>query len=118
MSNQYRTITGFIQFDPTDREVNGKDVRSVVVKQTGLKDQAQNISVTVWDDHAHVALEKGDFVAIDGKFTTNQGKDKEGNPKTYFNLSAATILVIGKGDKGTESETTESDAGDDGEDAW
>ena len=117
--SEYRTITGFVQFDPTDRDVNGKDVRSVTVKQTGLKDQSQLVSITVWPDHAHVEIEKGDFVAIDGKFSVNKGKDGEGNPKTYFNLSASTILVLGKGDKGTQTETTEGDEPEaDGEDAW
>ena len=111
--NTYRSFIGVVQFDPTDREVAGKDVRNVTIRATGLKDQAQLISITVWPSHAGVKIEKGDALIVDGKFQVNKGSDGEGNSKTYFNVSASRILNLGKTDPGVEVESTDAGGGDD-----
>lgn len=118
---QYRTFIGIVQFDPVDREAAGKDVRNVTIRQVGLKDQAQLISITLWPTHEGIKVAKGDIVIVDGKFAVNKGKDGEGNPKSYFNVSANAFAVIGKADYGVETESTASgstDAGDDDDDTW
>jgi hypothetical protein len=116
---QYRTFVGIVQFDPVDREAAGKDVRNVTIRQVGMKDQAQLVSITLWPTHEHIKVAKGDIVIVDGKFAVNKGKDGEGNPKTYFNVSANAFAVIGKADYGVEVESTGDDSGDgDDEDTW
>lgn len=117
---QYRSFIGMVQFDPVEREAAGKDVRNVTIREVGLKDQAQLISITLWPNHAAIEVEKGDIVFVDGKFTPNKGKDGEGNPKTYFNVSANAFKVLAKADYGVETESTagDGDAGDDDDDTW
>jgi hypothetical protein len=116
---QYRTFIGIVQFDPADREAAGKAVRNVTIRQVGMKDQAQLVSITLWPNHEAIKVAKGDIVIVDGKFAVNKGKDGEGNPKTYFNVSANAFAVLGKADYGVETEST-GDASDDGddEDTW
>lgn len=117
---QYRTFIGIVQFDPVDREAAGKPVRNVTIRQVGMKDQAQLVSITLWPNHEAIKVEKGDIVIVDGKFAVNKGKDGEGNPKTYFNVSANAFAVLGKADYGVETESTsgDGDAGDDDDDTW
>lgn len=116
---KYRTFIGIVAFDPDEREVAGQTVRNVVLNQTGLKEQAQRISATLWPSHAGVKVGKGDVVILEGKYSTNQGKDGSGNPRTFHNVGVSRILVLGKADEGVKTETTggSSDDGDD-EDAW
>lgn len=83
----YRTVTGFVQFDPNEREANGQDVRDILVQQAG--GEGVNIRVTVWPEFAGMEIRKGDFVAISGKLTKNTAKGK-----TYLNLSAKDLVVI------------------------
>lgn len=116
---QYRTFIGIVQFDPVEREAGGKNVRNVTIRQAGMKDQAQLISITLWPDHEAVKVEKGDVVIVDGKFQVNKGKDGEGNPRTYFNVSANAFAVLAKADYGVQTESTsDGDAGDDDDDTW
>lgn len=118
-SGEWRTLFGVVQFDPTERDANGKDVLSVTIRTTGVKEQSLQVSCTLWPSHSHLfgSIEKGQAVVVEGKFSVNKGTDKEGNPKTYFNMSVARILVLGSLDPGEEVETTSSDS-DDGDDAW
>jgi hypothetical protein len=80
-------VTGFVQFDPNERDANGQEVRDIVVQQAG--GEGVNIRVTVWPEFADTELSKGDFVAVSGKLTKNVSKGK-----TYLNLSARDLVVI------------------------
>ena len=117
---QYRSFLGMVQFDPITREAAGQDVRNVTIRQVGMKDQAQLVSITLWPNHDGTQVAKGDLIFVDGKFQVNKGKDGEGNPRTYFNISANAVKNLGQCDYGTETESTPgSDAGDgDGDDTW
>lgn len=103
---QYRTIYGVIQFDPRDGEAAGQPVRNITVRQTGVHEkEAVNVSATLWEQFAGVAVERGDVVVLEGSYQTKAGKDKNDNPVTYHNLSVNGICVLGKLDKGAEAET-------------
>lgn len=118
----YRTLAGVVQFDPQERDVNGKTVLSVTIKATGVKEQAQLVSCTLWPSHKKYfgQIEKGTALIVEGTYDVKKGQDGEGNPKTYHNLSVNKVLVLGTLDPGEEVERTSSassDSGDD-EDAW
>jgi hypothetical protein len=83
----YKTVAGFVQFDPNVRDHNGREIVDVLIQN--LANQ-QNVRVTVWPE-AELTVEKGDFIAANGEFTT---RDKDG--VTYYNLSAINdrIFVI------------------------
>jgi hypothetical protein len=116
---KWRTLIGAVQFDPTPRDVNGKEVLAVTIRTTGGKDdQSKNVSCTLWPSHAHLfdTIEKGDVLAVEGKYQVNKGT-KDGEAVFYHNLSVTGILKLGALDKGQEVETTESDETEPDEDA-
>ena len=118
---EYRAVHGFVQFEPRDGEAGGKSVRNITIRQVGFGPYAVRVSATLWPSHAHVAVEEGDLVTLEGSYTQKKGKDKNDNPITYHNISVSRIKVFGQGDTGSDSpaETTNggaNDAPDDDED--
>ncbi len=113
MADKYRSFIGFVKFEPRDGEAAGKDIRSIVVRNVGVGDQAMDVRVTLWPSHADFEVEQGDLVAVEGKFTVNK-TTKDGEPVTYFNLSASNVINLGAGNRGVREETT--DRGGDFED--
>lgn len=76
-----------MQFDPAERTTNnGQDVRDIVVQAVGSG--GKNVKITLWPEYGHVAVEKGTFVAANGKYTEDVV-----NGTTYRNLSASVLKV-------------------------
>lgn len=113
-AKQYRTIMGIVQFEPREATAGGKDVRNIVVRQVGVKDQSIRVSMTLWPSHSHVKVAEGDVVIAEGAFSVNKKNSDEGT-KTYFNLSVSKILVLGNADAGKKVDTVNS--GDDESDS-
>lgn len=92
---QYVTAVGFVQFDPQDREANGKAVRDIVIKTPG--GDGKNIRITVWPEiQGAEAIEKGDFVAVDGGFTSSTYQAQDGSQKTSLQISAYSLAILAK----------------------
>lgn len=92
--NTYVTAVGFVQFEPVEREANGKTVREFVIKTPG--GDAKNIRVTVWPETELEPVAKGDFIAVDGKFTSSQYQAQDGTTKTSLQISASVIAKLGE----------------------
>ena len=90
---EYVAIAGFVQFEPRERTANGQDVREIVV--TSVTPKQSRFYVTIWPAYAEVAIEKGDFVAVQGKLNRRAG-EKDGAPVTYLNLSANQFVNMGQ----------------------
>jgi hypothetical protein len=103
----YRTFCGFVKFEPKEAEAGGKDVRQIVFRNAGIKEQAIDVRATLWPSHEDVPVAQGDWVEVEGKFTVNKTEDK-----TYFNLSVSRIRVNGVTYEGTREETTNGGAND------
>ena len=110
MASEYIGISGFIQFDPRERKVGERTVRDIVIRQTGSA--GMNVSVTLWPDFKDVAVKKGDFVAVEGKHSTNKQGDV-----TYHNLSAQRILVQESVEAPKPGTTNTESSDDDSDDA-
>lgn len=108
----FRTLAGVVQFDPREGQAGGKTVRNITIRTAGVKEQSMRVGATLWPSHDHVEVEKGDYVVLEGKFSRNQGQNKEGEAVTYNNLSVSGILVLGGLDEGERVETTNNDAAD------
>ena len=120
MADKYRSFQGFVKFEPNEGEAAGKDIRSFVIRNIGVKDQAVDVRCTLWPSHEHVEVEQGDFVAVEGKFSINK-KEKDGETVVYHNLSVSRIINHGAGDPGVREETTNggsNDSTDDDDDAY
>lgn len=87
MSAQYASLSGFVQFDPQEREVNGKPLFEFMVRAIGFIGQPL-VKVTLWPELQGDAdsIVKGTFVAVDGKYS--QSPDGK-----YHNLSASSLFV-------------------------
>lgn len=126
MASQYRTFIGFVKYEPregTTKRADGEpvEVRNIVVRQAGVKDQAIDVRATLWPSHDHVEIEQGDLVALEGKFSVNKGENSEGEPVTYFNLSVSGITKLGHADFGQRDDDGRSsggDSADDGDEPW
>ena len=91
--NEYLSVGGTVAFEPEDREVGGKPIRNVVLTPFGAG-SVRRIYCTVWDQHAGVAINQGDFLLVNGKYTTREGQSKAGDPVTYHNLSVTSLVVL------------------------
>jgi len=87
--SEYITVAGLVQFDPRTRQAGDKTVRDVVIRAIGSN---KNFSITVWPEKASVAINKGDFLVVDGKHTQSVGQNKDGESVTYNNMSAGTLF--------------------------
>ena len=103
---QYRTVFGIVQFDPREQEAAGKQVRNVMIRQTGFGATAPKVYLTVWPDHAHVELGQGDVIAAEGVFTQNKSKD---GSTTYNNISVTRLFKLGAADPGKRAEVEEAE---------
>lgn len=112
MSDQFRTVTGIVQFPPREGEAGGKSVRNITVRQAGFGPTAVNVSATLWPSFDHIPVAEGDVVMLDGKYTKNTGTKQDGTPVTYHNLSVTKFAVIGKADGGVKPETENTPAED------
>jgi hypothetical protein len=108
-------VFGIVQFEPREGEAGGKPVRNITVRQTGFGPTAVRVSATLWPSHAHVGVEEGDVVVIEGAYTQNKGTDKNEQPITYHNLSVNRIAVLGKSDAGAKEDTVNTAAASDDE---
>lgn len=119
MADTWRTFVGTVQFDPTEREVNGKQVVNIGIRPTGVKDQSFTVSATLWPSHKEYfdKVSKGTVVAVEGKFDVRTG-EKDGEPTKYFNLSVSGIAILGQLDPGERVESDGEDGAAADDEAW
>lgn len=88
------TVAGSIEFDPETRTVQEKEVTDVTIRAVHNQ---KNYRITFWPNLKDEAekLVKGDFIAVTGKGTTNTVNGDNG-PRTYNNVSAFGVSVLGK----------------------
>ncbi len=111
MSDEYRTITGIVQFDVKDGEAAGKPVRNIVVNSAGFGPYAVRVSATLWPSHENFAVAKNDAVLLEGKYTKTSST-KDGEPIVYHNLSVVRAKNFGAVDAGTKPAVDENAVAD------
>lgn len=95
---KYASVVGFVQFDPEEKVVSGQNILNFSVRAVGFIGQPL-VQVTLWSEfEANFGdIYNGSFVAVDGRYTLNQGK--------YHNISASKLFVDGQIiEKGERSE--------------
>lgn len=108
---------GRVQFEPTEKEANGKDIRSVALRQVGVHAaESVLVSLTVWDSHEHIDIEEGDLLYAEGSYTENEVERDDGTTRVYHNLSVSHLLNLGAVDAGERVGTTDDDDDDDSPD--
>ncbi len=106
MRNQVRLI-GHLGKDPEVRETaTGKKLArfSVATNETYINDKGERVSETQWHNIicwgktatlAEKVLSKGAEVALEGKISTKQYTDKDGNRKATTEIVATDFLAMG-----------------------
>lgn len=105
--NTYVTAMGFVQFEPVEREANGKTVTELVIKTPG--GDAKNIRVTVWPETKLGPVAVGDFIAVDGRFTSSTYQSADGSTKTSLQISAGYIAKLGEAAEREDREVVASE---------
>lgn len=105
--NEYRTVHGFVQFDPREGEAAGKPVRNITVNGV----DRLRYSATLWPSHEGFEVGINDLVTLEGKYTTSP-KDDGGK---YHNLSVIRAFNHGTGDVGVKPDTDDNDVSPDGD---
>jgi hypothetical protein len=93
-NTQYVSVAGFVQFDPNEREANGKKVTEFFIKTLG--GDGKNVRVTLWPEIQAEAPKKGDFVAVDGKYSTSTYQAQDGSSRTSYQVSAVYFSKLGE----------------------
>lgn len=102
----YVSASGFIQFDPVVREANGQSVVDYTIKTPGM--DGVLLRVTVWPELQGDLLEKGDFIAVDGKLNIGSYTDRTGSPRQSVQISATQLAFL-KGVKRQDREVVNTD---------
>jgi len=89
---QYASAEGFVQFEPTERDANEQQVVDYTIKTPGT--DGILIRVTVWPELQGAEIEKGDWIAVDGKLNIGSFTDRSGNPRQSVQISATSLAVV------------------------
>lgn len=104
----YVSASGFVQFDPVTREANGQVVTDYTIKTPGM--DGVLIRVTVWPELSS-DIEKGDFIAVDGKLNIGSFTGRDGATRQSVQISATQLAVlkgVSKGERTVVNDGAES----------
>ena len=87
----YASAFGFVQFEPQEREANGQKVVDYTIKTPGM--DGQLIRITVWPELQGDPINRGDFLAVDGKLTINS-YEKDGERRQSIQISAKQLVTF------------------------
>jgi len=87
----YASAFGFVQFDPVEREANGQNVIDYTIKTPGA--EGALVRITVWPELQGDKIEKGDFLAVDGKLTLSSYQ-KDGETRQSIQISAKSLATL------------------------
>lgn len=86
----YGSVAGFIQFEIDEREYNDGIIRDATIRSLSTGDLFR---ISFFPDFEDVALERGDFIAVDGKVQEREWEDDEGNTRTSVSMTAKRLFV-------------------------
>lgn len=92
MADKYVGATGFVQFDPKEREANGQTVIDYTIKTPGP--EGSLIRITVWPELQGTEIKKGDFIAADGKLNISSFTGDDGASRQSVQISATALAVL------------------------
>lgn len=97
MADEYRSAIGFVFAGPWNREVTtqggSKTVVEYMLSAVGLNGDAQ-IKISFWDD-VPAFVQNGAALLISGKFSTYEGKDKNGDAKITKTINVNKVVELG-----------------------
>lgn len=89
---QYVSAVGFVQFDPRERDANGQTVVDYTIRTPGT--EGILVRVTVWPELQGDEINKGDFLAVDGKLSIGSYKGQDGAMRQSVQITASQLAVL------------------------
>lgn len=89
---KYVAASGFVQFDPKERDANGQTVIDYTIKTPGP--EGNLVRVSVWPELQGAKIEKGDFIAVDGKLNISSFAGDDGKSRQSVQITASALAVI------------------------
>lgn len=89
---QYASAEGFVQFEPVEREANSQTVMDYTIKTPGT--DGVLIRVTVWPELQGADIQKGDWIAVDGKLNIGSFTGRDGETRQSIQISATALAVV------------------------
>lgn len=86
----YGSVAGFIQFDIEEREYNDGIIRDATIRSLASGDLRR---ISFFPDFEDVPLERGDFIAVDGKIDEREVVGDDGEVRVYVNITAKRLFV-------------------------
>lgn len=86
----YGSAAGFIQFDIDEREYNDGIIRDATIRSLMTGDL---LRISFFPDFEDIPLERGDFIAVDGKVVERTVEDEDGNSRTFVNFTAKRLFL-------------------------
>jgi hypothetical protein len=84
-------VLGPVRFLDVDNLPTSIVARITVADTVSGKD----VRCTIWDNYDVLPeLERGQWVALEGKKSTFSGESKEGEPRTYYNMDVRNLTVL------------------------
>jgi hypothetical protein len=90
-TKDFPVVAGVVQLEPTHREIKSQPVRDIKVRAFGTQ---RETLITVWPEHGHVPLAKGDFVVVQGRRRTWESTDRDGNTRLIDRIDARTVVHV------------------------
>lgn len=84
----FGSASGFIQFDVEEREWNDGIIRDATIRSLASGDL---LRISFFPDFEEVPLERGDFIAVDGKIQIRD-VEVDGETRTYVNMTARRVF--------------------------
>ncbi len=87
----YAVAAGIVQFPVESKETSAGGLREAVIKTFTSQ---KLIKITLWDNEFEdLDVEKGDSIAVDGKYEVSLGQGKDGSQREYIQITAKEIVV-------------------------
>lgn len=91
----YETVRGQVQFDPKTRDVNGKSVTDIAVRDRGSDGKSKLINITIWPEFLlETPIKRGDFISADGSIEVRTFQGDDGGTRTSIQLSPTSLVHV------------------------
>ena len=87
---EFPVVAGLVQFTPRCRRAKGRPVRDIVVQEFGTQ---QVTTITLWPEFAHIEVDAGDLVVVQGKRRVWTHTDQDGWASQRNRIDARTLRV-------------------------
>jgi len=89
---EYAGAAGIVQFDPKQRDANGKQVTDICIRTVGSQ---KLVNITIWPEYQLTQpIKRGDFVAVDGAYEVRSFQGQDGGTRESLQISPTSLVHL------------------------